>query len=883
MKYIKLLLIAVLLLLIPVQAQAAESCGDNLSWSVTNGTLVITGSGDMTAYATYSKVPWYSQRKNIRSVELPEGLTSISRYAFYGCTALTEISIPDSVLDIGSNAFSGCTALTDVHLGAGLSYIGDEAFSGCTKLTEIELPDSVAVIGHYAFTDCTALEQVTIGSGVSEIGDLAFCNCTALASIRVSAANRSFSSDSAGCLFNKNKTVLLLAPSTLSGFYAIPEGVEEIAAEAFFECTGLTALDVPLSLNTVGSGAFYLSEDLAHISYAGTAMEWGYISIYSDNDYLLQATTWHFEAQNAVYHLENCISSGMWCSLCADFVSKDRADAGSHSYSGYEDLICNACDAARAVSAISMSKLPETTYTLGQQDILTDGGLLEITYTDGSVDTAALSAATVSTPNTAVLGSQQVTVAYSGKTTTYIVQVVLGTPEQLQIVTLPQKLEYLVNGQLNLAGLTLKAAYSFGTQTVTAEQVTVTAPDMASPGKKTVTVWVGEKAASFEILVHEKTQLTLDAAIYPESKHNYSSNLNETQTLTWPGAESLTLTFDNISYVEDRYDYLYVLDGQGNVLYTLTGKLYNKVLTIAGDTVSLQLVTDSSGTRYGYAFSAIVADMPKHSYEEGYCTVCDRLQYKVAVCEKGVAVAGADTVEQAAALCAPGRYLKLYTDAEVSMTITADLYIDLNGFDLTGTLTGGKVYGMDSTTDGYSAANAGRMELGGCKPETFFKSDMTGSVKRYLAVQEGTGYSFHRFYLGITHLTLRPDTDGVGYKAVFYGDEAVLGALDSMGYTMTLGDFTPRTVSSDQIVSGKTLTLRIDHFDAQQFGQTELTASVFLKLKDGTVIESTPCTMTLRSLFEQLDLSTLTETQRTQIAAMIERNPVIRQWEIDGL
>ena len=104
MKYIKLLFIAALFLLLPLQAEAAESCGPDLSWSISDGTLVITGSGDMTDYSTYTKVPWYSQRRSIRQVQLPEGMTSVSRYAFYGCTALTELTVPDTVLDIGAAA-----------------------------------------------------------------------------------------------------------------------------------------------------------------------------------------------------------------------------------------------------------------------------------------------------------------------------------------------------------------------------------------------------------------------------------------------------------------------------------------------------------------------------------------------------------------------------------------------------------------------------------------------------------------------------------------------------------------------------------------------------------------------------------------------------------
>lgn len=855
MKYMKLLLIAALLLLLPVQAEAAESCGDNLSWSITDGTLVITGDGDMTTYTTYSKVPWYSQRKNIREVQLPEGLTSISRYAFYGCTALESVAIPDSVLDIGANAFTGCTALTQVQLGTGVSYIGDEAFS-----------------------DCTALEGISIPASVTEIGYYAFVNCTGLGYIRVDALNTSFSSDEAGCLFNKEQTVLMLAPSLLSGFYAVPEGVEEIADEAFFECVGLTAVAFPKSLNYIGTMAFYLSEDLNHVTYAGTATEWGYISILADNDYLLQAEIWHYKGANAVYHHENCVSSGMYCGLCDEFLTKDRVDAGSHSYTDYTDLSCNKCSATREATAVSMEKLPGTVYTLGQQEMLTDGSV-KLSYTDGSVEVAPLTASMVSGLDTLKLGQQILTVTCMGRTTTYTIEVIPGTPEKLEILALPVKLQYLTEGQVELSGLTLKATYSFGIQTFTGDQVTMTQPDMTTAGKKAVTVWVGEKAVSFEVIVHEKMLLTIDSSLYPESNHPYSSNLDETKSFTYAGAEQIVLTLDSKSYVENRYDNLYVMDGQGNVLYTLTDKLYNRVLTIPGDTVYLRLKTDGSGTRYGYAFASIEAEIAKHSYVCGYCTVCDQLQYKVAVCDNGVAVNGADTVEQAFALCQPGQYLKLYTDAAVNMTISGQLYIDLNGFNLTGSITGGKIYGMDSTTDSYSCERAGLMDVGRA-PELLFKNDITGAVKRYLAVQEGGGYSFHRFYLGITHLSLRPTTDGVGYKAVFYGDEKVLACLDSMGYTMQLGSFTPHTVSTKTVVSGKTVTLRIDHFDVAQFGTTELTASVFLKLKDGTVIQSTPCTMTLKSLLKQIMDNThlLTQTQLERVWAMIERHPMLQSW-----
>jgi hypothetical protein len=70
----------------------------------------------------------FSDRTNLTSITLPEGITSIGNSAFYGCTGLPSITLPNSVTSIGDRAFSGCTGLTFITIPPSVTSIGSSAF-----------------------------------------------------------------------------------------------------------------------------------------------------------------------------------------------------------------------------------------------------------------------------------------------------------------------------------------------------------------------------------------------------------------------------------------------------------------------------------------------------------------------------------------------------------------------------------------------------------------------------------------------------------------------------------------------------------------------------------------------------------------------------------
>ena len=207
----------------------------------------------------------------LESVSLPAGATSMGDYVFYQCEKLKNVSIPAGVTTIGQYAFFGCSGLTDIALPAGVTAIGDYAFYQCAALREVKLHEGITTIGISAFSRCDSLESVSVPKSVTEIGRYAFLRCQKLKEIRVDSNNPNYSSDSAGVLFNKDKTRLIQAPGAISGSYTTPESVSIIGGYAFMYCDGLEKITFAEGLTDIGGNAFTYCTGLTEIRFRGDA------------------------------------------------------------------------------------------------------------------------------------------------------------------------------------------------------------------------------------------------------------------------------------------------------------------------------------------------------------------------------------------------------------------------------------------------------------------------------------------------------------------------------------------------------------------------------------------------------------------------------------
>ena len=192
--------------------------------------------------------------KTVTKVVLPAGLTKLESNIFSGCTGLKEIAIPEGVTSIGNGAFRDCEALTELALPQGLKKIGGNAFIGCKSLTYIEIPDGVETVGDWIASESTQL-RCSIGSSAAialSKSDNGFC---------VDGLRLCYRFDDDG---NTNGlTVKRYLGSETE--VTVPDGVDSVGSNAFYDCKGLTKLALPQGLKEIGDHAFVGCAGLSYI------------------------------------------------------------------------------------------------------------------------------------------------------------------------------------------------------------------------------------------------------------------------------------------------------------------------------------------------------------------------------------------------------------------------------------------------------------------------------------------------------------------------------------------------------------------------------------------------------------------------------------------
>lgn len=202
----------------------------------------------------YKTLYRYPEAKDV--CEIDSATETIADGAFAYNMKLRNIIIPASVIRIGRLAFVEA-GITSVKLeeGSALTTIGDYAFKSCGNLNSFDFGNcSLKSIGAYAFAYNTSLSSLEVPDTVTTLGHHAFYNSSMLvvnipASLTGVISTETYS-------YTKIKKAI------------IPEGVTSLGVGAFSNCSNMTEVLIPASVQSIGKKAFYWDRSLSKVTFA---------------------------------------------------------------------------------------------------------------------------------------------------------------------------------------------------------------------------------------------------------------------------------------------------------------------------------------------------------------------------------------------------------------------------------------------------------------------------------------------------------------------------------------------------------------------------------------------------------------------------------------
>jgi len=156
------------------------SCNIQLPYILSNDGLTVTGhNGNPTTIVLPAGIqhigasaftrPYVGGQyisRNLTSITIPEGVTSIGNYAFSYCQQLPSITLPSTLLSIGNDAFAQCR-FTSITIPSNVTTMGSGVFQSNGLLETVTLPRSVTYINSYTFAWCASLSSLTCYEGTN--------------------------------------------------------------------------------------------------------------------------------------------------------------------------------------------------------------------------------------------------------------------------------------------------------------------------------------------------------------------------------------------------------------------------------------------------------------------------------------------------------------------------------------------------------------------------------------------------------------------------------------------------------------------------------------------------------------------------------------------
>ena len=604
----------------------------------------------------YLSGPFYNCQE-LKKITFETGTTRIAKNLFRKCYGIEEIEIPDTVTSIDSYAFENCKNLKDVKIGEGVVLIGNAAFFGCDSIKNVKIPDSVTKINSYAFQECSALSCIEIPNNVIEVGKFAFEKCISLKEVYIANSvkvmgescfsecknlEKTHISDSiknitSNMFYNCSSLKEINLPETLttiqsSAFYncdslsemVLLKNVQKIENDAFYDCDGITKLVIPDSVTSIGNNAFNSCELLSNVSL-GTGLtaipEGCFANCPSLKEIVLPyrmqtigakafnactaltdvtiprsvitigSQVFSYPAKMTIYGIAGTYAETYANDNSIKFVNKEVK--ATQATLDKQEVTLNRGASTRLVLSVTPSAFTDqVTWKCADTDIAT------ITE-DGTLRANAVGTTTVKVIVGDVSASCKVTVVQP-VSSVYIsgssrISMEGGTSSQLTVNVYPDT-------AFNKAVKWESSDESIVSVSQTGE---IKALKKGS-ARITVTALDGSECSDYVDITVTNNCIYAKSVEEMQSPHPYEVNSSDKWVYTLNGASKTYVTFDARTEVEDGFDYIYLYDKNKSQVGKYTGtELAGKTVSVDGDTVIVQLISDDAGIAYGFSVSQI--------------------------------------------------------------------------------------------------------------------------------------------------------------------------------------------------------------------------------------------------------------------------------------
>ena len=573
---------------------------------------------------------------SMQEIMIPDGVTHIMYHVFAN-SGLTSVTVPDSVITMGDSVFQNCADLVSAKLPVTTINIPKNTFSGCSSLARIELPSTVEYIREGAFRDCTSLAEIVWSKAPKQIEADAFRNCDALTAVEIPATVTSLGNNA---FYNCDALASV----------SIPDSVTILGSAAFYNCDALTAVTIPDSVTSIGSQIFYDCDALKDVKL-GKGITAIPASAFEHCDVLESIVLPYRIASIGAKAFKDCV-------LFKEItIPRATTTISTDSFSYYDKLTIYGVPGtyaetyandnsikfvAREVNASSVT-MSETTLQLYKgksarlsftvdPENFTDAVSWKSSNTsvatiadDGTVKAVAVGTATIKLVVGSKSASCKVTVVQP--VTSISLNRSTASLEALETVQLTARINpsdaYLQTYRWSSSDETIAAVDENGLVTALKKgTATITATALDGNGasaKCTVTV------TNSAVICATPEEL--------ESEHDYADNFGDFWFYRSEGAAKLLLTFDERTEIEDEFDFLYIFDGAGNQIGKYTGTaLAGQTVEVPGDSVKLRLVSDDSGSAWGFKVTKVEAvpltpPVPGDANSDGIADVLDLVRF----------------------------------------------------------------------------------------------------------------------------------------------------------------------------------------------------------------------------------------------------------------